>query len=210
MSLEMYMRFRDKQEVREYVWRILEDREIAAFPKPIKGRIPNFNGSDVACNRLAELREFSSAHCVFCTPDYVLTRARELVLRKRKTLAVATPHMKKFLEVKKIDEDCIVKASSIRGFELFGDRLNTKVDFMIQGSVGVDKVGNRIGKGHGYGDREYHVLNSLNMMNSKAKVATVVHKDQIFDDFSGLMIENDVKVDFIITPEEIIETQSKD
>lgn len=200
------MEFRSKQDVRDHVWQLLEEKNIAAFPRPIKGRIPNFNDSDIACERLKELREFSSAHCVFCAPDYVLTRARELVLRERKILAVATPHMKKFLEIKKVAEDCIVKASGIRGFEQFGERLKTKVDLMVQGSVAVDGQGNRIGKGSGYGDREYIVLKSLNMMKPIVKVATIVHEDQIFEDLGGLMSENDVKVDFIVTRNIIINT----
>jgi 5-formyltetrahydrofolate cyclo-ligase len=201
------MEFGSKQDIRAYVWRLLEQKDIAAFPRSIMGRIPNFKGSDIAAGRLPKLREFSSAHCVFCAPDYVLTKIRELVLRERKTLAVATPHMKKFLEIKKIDEDCIAKASGIRGFEIFGERLNTKVDLMVQGSVAVDRKGNRIGKGSGYGDREYHVLQSLNMMRAKVKVATIVHGEQIFDDLSGLMSENDVAIDIIITPERIITIQ---
>lgn len=204
------MEFKSKQDVRDHVWQILEEKDIAAFPRPIKGRIPNFEGSDSATEQLQELREFSSAHCVFCAPDYVLTKARELVLRERKTLAVATPHMKKFLEIKKIADDCIKKASGIRGFEVFGERLKTKVDLMVQGSVAVDLKGNRIGKGSGYGDREYHLLKSLNMTRPRAKVATIVHKEQVFGDLSGLMSENDVKVDFIITPKEIISIRDRD
>ncbi len=203
------MEFKAKQDVRDYVWGLLEEKGIAAFPRPVAGRIPNFEGSDVACNRLPELREFSSARCVFCAPDYVLTKARELVLSERKTLAVATPHMKKFLEIKKVPEDCMVRASGIRGFEQFGERLNTKVDLMVQGSVAVDMNGNRIGKGSGYGDREYRVLQSLNMMRPKAMVATVVHGEQVFGDLSALMGENDVGVDFIITPERIIAVRGK-
>jgi 5-formyltetrahydrofolate cyclo-ligase len=203
------MEFKSKQDVREHVWQVLEQKEIAAFPRPIKGRIPNFKGSGVAAGRLREIREFSSAHCVFCAPDYVLTRARELVLREQKVLAVATPHMKKFLEIRNIEEDCIVRASGIRGFEVFGERLKTKVDLMVQGSVAVDRKGNKIGKGSGYGDREFHLLKSLNMMKPKVMVATIVHGEQVFGDMSGLMNENDVKVDFIVTPEEIISVQDR-
>jgi 5-formyltetrahydrofolate cyclo-ligase len=35
-----------KQAVRERVWRILEERDLATFPRPVYGRIPNFKGAE--------------------------------------------------------------------------------------------------------------------------------------------------------------------
>jgi len=195
------MHFASKNEVRAHVWNLLEKKNIAAFPRPCEGRIPNFVGSNEACKRLVELDEFSPANCVFSAPDYVLTKVRELVLQHNKTLAVATPHMKKFLELSNIPEDRIKRAASIRGFESYGNKLSTRADLFVQGSVAVDKKGNRLGKGKGYGDREYHVLKRLNMLNPRVKIVTVVHQEQIFDDFSHLMSDEDVRVDYILTPE---------
>ncbi|HHT9119895.1 MAG TPA: ATP dependent DNA ligase [Candidatus Hypogeohydataceae bacterium YC41] len=81
----------NKEEVRRFVWSYLEDRGIADFPTPCFGRIPNFIGSEKATERLLSLEEFRHARCVFSAPDYVLKRARDLVLSQGKTLAFATP-----------------------------------------------------------------------------------------------------------------------
>lgn len=194
------MRFASKDEVRAHVWNLLEEKNIAAFPRPCEGRIPNFIGSNEACKRLVELEEFSLANCIFSAPDYVLTKVRVLVLQHNKILAVATPHMKKFLELSNITEDRIKRAASIRGFELYGRKLSTRADLFVQGSVAVDKQGNRLGKGKGYGDREFHVLKRLNMLNPRVKIVTIVHQEQIFDDFSHLMSNEDVRVNYILTP----------
>ncbi len=194
------MDFTSKEVVRAQIWNLLEERNIASFPRPCKGRIPNFVRSNEACKRLEKLSEFSSANCVFSAPDYVLTKARELVLHHGKSLAVATPHMKKFLELSGVPEDEVKRAATIRGFELYGRRLSTRIDLIVQGSVAVDKKGNRIGKGKGYGDREYHVLKRLDMLNPQAMIATIVHEAQVLDDLGHLMNENDVKVDYVLTP----------
>ncbi|MCK5548143.1 MAG: 5-formyltetrahydrofolate cyclo-ligase [Thermoplasmata archaeon] len=201
------MRFAGKEDVRRYVWNLLEERNIAAFPRPCVGRIPNFVGSEGACKRLKEVPEFASAKCVFSAPDYILTKARELVLDSRKILAVATPHMKKFLEISKMPESKIRRAASIRGFEEFGTKLGTGIDLFVQGSVAVDKAGNRIGKGKGYGDREHHVLKTLGMLKPGVKTVTIVHEVQLFDDLSHLMRKENVKIDYILTPERTIQVK---
>jgi 5-formyltetrahydrofolate cyclo-ligase len=201
------MDFGSKDELRQHVWNLLEERGLARFPKPCKGRIPNFAGSEKACMRLEELSEFSAGKCIFSAPDYVLTRARELVIQNEKTLAVATPHMKKFLELSNIPETHVKQASSIGGFEKFGKKLGTRIDLIVQGSVAVDRKGNRIGKGSGYGDREFHILGSLNMLRPKAKVVTIVHEEQVFEDFGHLMEEQDVKVDYILTSKGMIQVK---
>jgi 5-formyltetrahydrofolate cyclo-ligase len=90
-----------KQDIRDKVWKTLEDKNLITHPRPCFGRIPNFIGSEIACEKIKEIEEFKKAKCVFCAPDSVLTRIREIVLEEGKTLVVALPHMKDFL---KIDE----------------------------------------------------------------------------------------------------------
>ena len=36
----------NKQQLREMIWNLMEEKDIARFPRPIKGRIPNFVGSE--------------------------------------------------------------------------------------------------------------------------------------------------------------------
>ncbi|MEW6070173.1 MAG: 5-formyltetrahydrofolate cyclo-ligase, partial [Candidatus Thermoplasmatota archaeon] len=167
-------------------------------------RIPNFIGAAKACEKLLELKEFKVAECVFCAPDSSLKRARELALENKKILAVATPHMKKILEISNIDSKKINFATTIKGFEIFGKPLKSIVDIFIQGAVSVDLKGNRLGKGTGYGDKEYWYLKAKNLLSENAIVVAIVHELQILNDFSELAMEHDVKVNYIITPERII------
>ena len=196
-----------KNFIRQRIWERLEKENLATFPKPCYGRIPNFFGSKKACERLVELKEFIDAKCVFCAPDYVLKRARELVsihnLERNKILAVATPHMKRLLEIKNVPKNEIGLATNIRGFEKYGKKLKTSVALFIQGSVAVDLKGNRLGKGKGYGDKEYWYLKNHDLLDEDAKVITIVHETQIMNDFSDVMNVMDVKVHYILTPKRI-------
>ncbi len=195
-----------KEKIRNIIWKLMEEKKIVDFPLPCYGRIPNFIGSSIACKRIKSLPEFQTAKCVFCTPDFVLKKVREIVLRKDKVLAVALPHMKGFLEIReRID---IEKATTIKGFKKYGNPLKTTVDLFVQGSVAVDKRGNRLGKGKGYGDKEWEWLEKHDLINPKAKIVTIVHDIQILDDFSLLMSENDKMVDYILTPTQIIKIKT--
>jgi 5-formyltetrahydrofolate cyclo-ligase len=50
----------DKQDVRERIWRVLQEEGAARFPGA-RGRIPNFRGAEAAAQRLAELPEWQAA-----------------------------------------------------------------------------------------------------------------------------------------------------
>lgn len=187
--------------IRQRVWEMLERENIAAFPRPCFGRIPNFVGSDEATMHLLELDEFKQAHCVFCAPDHALKRARDLVLERSKVLAVATPHMRSFLEIHLKGRPI---STTIKGLFKHGEPLVTPVDLIVRGSVAVDRFGNRLGKGKGYGDQEVTYLRERGLATPDVKVVTIVHEAQILDDLSHLMDENDIPVDYILTPSRVI------
>jgi 5-formyltetrahydrofolate cyclo-ligase len=197
-----------KQELRAKIWSLFERKKLLSFPMSCYGRIPNFINSTKVCELLLQLEEFKKARCIFCAPDAVLRRARELVLENGKVLAVATPHMRKFLELTNVPKDKIKLASTIRGFELFGRQLKTKVELFVQGAVAVDLKGNRLGKGAGYGDKEYWYLKAKGLLAEKAPVVAIVHELQIQEDFSELMTENDVKLQYIITSKRVLHCQN--
>lgn len=180
----------------------MEEKNIATFPRPCFNRIPNFIRSWVASEKIKQIPEFNSSRCVFCAPDFVLKRIREIVLESNKILAVALPRMAEFLEIS--ERRNIKGATSIKGFKKYGVPLKTEVELFIQGSVAVDKKGNRLGKGRGYGDREWSYLLENNLLRREVKVITLVHDEQILKDFSNLMTEADKKVDYILTPTTII------
>jgi len=189
---------RSKDDVRRAIWERMERENIAAFPRPCYGRIPNFVGSDVAARRLLELEEFRQARCVFCAPDHALRAARDLVLAQGKVLAAALPHMRGFVELRGKAK------TSIRGLARYGKPLRTPVDLVVQGSVAVDLQGHRLGKGTGYGDQEIAYLRKRGLLRPEAKVVTIVHEVQIVPDLSALMEEHDIPVNYILTPERII------
>jgi 5-formyltetrahydrofolate cyclo-ligase len=190
-----------KEDIRQRIWERLERENIADFPRPCFGRIPNFIGNNAATMRLLELPEFQAAHCVFSAPDYALKRARDLILERGKVLAVATPHMRSFLEIHPRGKPI---STTIKGLFKHGVPLVTPVDLIVQGSVAVDTQGNRLGKGKGYGDKEIAYLKEKGLAKPDVKVVTIVHEAQIVDDLSSLVDENDVPVNYILMPGGVI------
>jgi len=132
------MNFGDGTEIlRQKIWKLLEDKNIASFPRPCFNHIPNFVGSWVASEKIMQIPEFNSSGCVFCAPDFVLKRVREIVLESHKILAVALPHMVEFLQISARRN--IKRATSIKGFKKYGSPLNREVELFVEGSVVVDR-----------------------------------------------------------------------
>lgn len=77
-----------------------------------------------------------------------------------------------------------------------------QVDLVVEGSVAVDKSGNRLGKGGGYGDREISELISEKAITQSTPVVTTVHEIQIIDKVPTE--EHDQKINMIITSERVI------
>lgn len=205
------MNWETKQEIRETTWDRMAEEQIAQFPLPCFGRIPNFIGAEEASKQITRLIEFRKAQFIFSAPDYVLHSIREIVLQNRKDLLVATPHINEFLMLKSKDVPprVIKKAVTIKGMFNYGkeirlSQINNPLDLFCQGSVAIDRKGNRLGKGMGYGDREFHLLQQEGVIDQETIVITLVHDVQILDDFSKLMEPNDVKVHIALTPTEII------
>lgn len=202
--------FRSKEECRKRIWDYMLKENIAKFPLPPHGRIPNFYDSEKACEKIIKINEFHSSKCIFSAPDSVLKKLREIVLINNKILIVAMPHIKGFYEISNVPKNLIKEAVIIKGFEKFGKRIESrrKIDIFVQGAVAVDLNGNRIGKGRGYGDKEYHILRENDLINEKTIKICIIHDVQIFDDLSHLMSEKDVKVNIILTPSRIIKIKN--
>lgn len=186
-----------KKEIRDYVWNMMVKERIAAFPYPPHGRIPNFVGAEAASRQIRKLDEYMKAECVFSPPDGVLIPFRRMVLMDGKILAYSTPHMASFKMMKPAPP---IKVS-IKDLIRDGEPLTRSVDIAVIGSVAVDRKGNRIGKGSGYGDKE---LAYLKERNPKILSGTLVHSRQVFEDFSHLTQKHDIPVDFILTEKETI------
>uniref|UniRef100_A0A7C6ECE0 5-formyltetrahydrofolate cyclo-ligase n=1 Tax=candidate division WOR-3 bacterium TaxID=2052148 RepID=A0A7C6ECE0_UNCW3 len=192
----------DKEAIRQKIWDYMEKNNLVTFPRPCYGRIPNFVGAKAAGEKIQKLKEFQQAKAVFSAPDSSLIEVRHQTLLAGKSLLVALPHKVGYREL--FGKELADKGITISGFSRYGKEPKTPVDLFVQGSVAVDLKGNRLGKGKGYGDKEYWELKNQGLLNFWCKVVTVVHDCQIVDDFSSIMEALDVKVDYILTPTQII------
>jgi len=197
-----------KEEIRLQIWRLMEEKGVATFPKPILHRIPNFIGAEKAAQNLRSLSEYKDARVVFCNPDSPQRPVREMALRDGKTLVMATPKLRQgflLLDPKKIPSNRISQASTIRGAFAHGRSIEpnkVKVDLFIAGSVAVSPDGGRLGKGTGYSDQEYNILKKTGSITPQTPVVTTVHDLQIVEKIPRE--EWDVPVDIIVTPTQII------
>ncbi len=201
-----------KTSIREDVWRLLEEENIARFPRPVRGRIPNFLGAESVAQKVKTLPEFIKAEVVFCNPDSPQRPVREIVLKTSKKLIMATPRIRQgflLLDPQKIQEKYYGKASTIRGAYRYGINLSPwdlpPLDLKVTGSVAVTKQGIRLGKGEGYSEIEAGILGELGKMRRETPVITTVHELQIVD--KEIPKEPfDLLVDIILTPKQIIRT----
>jgi len=202
---------RDKQKIREHVWSLLEENGVATFPKPIVGRIPNFEGAEKAAERLRTLSVFENANVVKVNPDAPQRSVRENVLKQRKMLLVPTPRLRKgFLRMDPSENSRInvALAATIKGSWRYGEPVNLnelpKVDLIVAGSVAVSRSGVRAGKGGGYSEIEYGILRELGLADENTPIVTTVHDLQIVDAVPA--DEHDLSVDVIVTPTQVIDT----
>jgi len=200
-----------KEEIRMRVWRLMEEKNIATFPRPVFHRIPNFVGAQKAAQNLRNLPEYLSAKVVFCNPDSPQRPVREMVLRDSKTLVMATPRLKQgflLIDPSHLSASHISEASTIHGAFKFGRPVEpsaVKVDLFVAGSVAVSANGGRLGKGTGYSDQEYTLLKNAGALSSKTLVVTTVHDMQIVE---GIPSNGwDVSVNVIVTPTKTIRTK---
>ncbi|MDH5449591.1 MAG: 5-formyltetrahydrofolate cyclo-ligase [Candidatus Bathyarchaeota archaeon] len=195
-----------KESFRMRIWQLMEKKGITRFPKPVFHRIPNFVGAEKAAQKLRELPEYEAAQIVFCAPDSPQRPVREMILQDGKTLVMATPRLKHgFLVV--APQTTAGKerfASTIKGAFKFGTETTTfpKPGLIVTGSVAVDKDGNRLGKGCGYGDREVKMITER---FGKVPVVTTIHDVQLVEYAPSM--PHDEKVDIIVTPTKIIRTK---
>ena len=203
----------EKARIRERIWRRLEEERLAAFPRPIRGRIPNFKGSQQAATRLAELPEFREARAIKVNPDAPQLPVRYLVLQQGKILLMPTPRLREgflLLDPAKLRKQDFRHAVSIAGASMLAQRIGLdelpKIDLLVVGTVAVSKQGARVGKGEGYAELEYATLRQMGRISEGIPIATTVHDAQVV----GYVPTEpfDVPVDIIVTPTRVLRTRS--
>lgn len=200
------MTVEDKKRLRNLIWKTLEDNNLSKPPKPPYGKIPNFVGSTAAARMLRCTKEWQNAKVIFSSPDSAQKKVREFALLDEKILIMASPKLKEGYLL--IDPHQLKgkesTASTIKGAFKFGSQIKKfpRVDLVIEGSVAVDKSGNRLGKGGGYGDREIFHLLKERAVKISTPIATTVHEIQIIDKIPTE--EHDQKINMIVTPKRVI------
>ena len=186
---------------------------MALFPGA-HGRIPNFRGADRAAHLLSTLPEWQKALHIKANPDAPQRPVRHLALSTGKTIYMAVPRLREKrcfikLESSKIPREKFNEASSIKGAFRYGISVHPKempqIDLIVAGSVAVNRKGSRIGKGGGYSDLEYAIGREFGFVKEDLVMVTTVHPLQIVDQDLP-ETDHDFRVDFIITPNEIIPT----
>ncbi len=207
----------DKESIRMKIWRLMEEEGIAAFPRPVYHRIPNFKGSREAAEKLVSTNIYRVARVVKANPDAPQRPVRYKVLRDGKLLIMPTPRLRGgflVLDPFKIPRSYLSKASTIKGafslgIEVPAEKLVDiveRIDLIVEGSVAVDLNGGRLGKGEGYGDKEFDILSRVGLVFQCTPVATTVHDVQVFS--KPLPQEpHDAKVSLIATPTRVIVTE---
>lgn len=197
-----------KKSIRERIWRLMEERNIARFPRPVYGRIPNFVGAEKAAERIFRTSIWRKARVIKANPDSPQQPLRARALLEGKTLIMASPRLKKgfiLLDPNEIPFSKRIYASTIKGAFMYGkiiplDKI-PEIDLVVTGCVAVDLKGGRLGKGGGYAELEYAILREIGVVNDNTPVVTTVHDVQIVDHIP--MEEHDLTVDIIATPTRI-------
>ncbi len=205
-----------KASIRQRIWKLLEEQNIARFPRPVYGRIPNFAGAREAAMNLAKTRVWKEARIVKVNPDSPQKWVRLMALRQGKLLVMATPRIREgfiVLDPSKIPSFLYEKAATIRGAFQLGRKIGLDelrelggIDLIVTGSVAVDRQGHRIGKGEGYAELEYAILRELGLVSDDTPIATTVHDVQIVEQIPREPY--DLVVDYIATPTRVIKTRS--
>jgi 5-formyltetrahydrofolate cyclo-ligase len=205
---------RTKDEIRDDVWELLTRNKVARFPGA-KERIPNFTGAETCANRLAETTYWKAARVLKINPDSPQRAIRQRALAEGKTIYMAVPRLRSrqpFIELDPKKLKCSpYTASSIKGAGQHGRPVTleevTKIDLVVCGSVAVNRRGARVGKGGGYSDLEFALLTEQKKIGAHTPIVTSVHPLQIVDEKIP-MVQHDIPLTAIVTPEEVIETKS--
>jgi len=204
-----------KSQIRQKIWDEMEKRNVAAFPRPVYGRIPNFVGAEKAANKLFSKEFWTRSKVIKVNPDSPQRVIRERALRDGKLLIMPTPRMREgflLLDPRFIPKSAIREASTISGAFKHGRLVRVeeipKIDLIVTGSVAVNKKGARIGKGGGYAELEYAILKEYGKIDDNTPIVTTVHDIQVLD-IEWPVEKHDLFVDWIFTPKKEIKIEGK-
>ena len=206
-----------KDALRTRIWSYLETHGIA-IGSPFS-RIPNFVGAEQAAARLAELPIWKKARVVKCNPDPPQIPVRLRALQDGKLLYAPVPELVKDFPFVELDPADLKRrgipfeeVAPSEGFLKYGRKVNfdemQPFDLVVVGCVAVTRKGGRTGKGGGFADLELGIFREMGLVDEHTPIVTTVHSSQVVDDDQIVMVRHDSPLDWIITPDEVIETRT--
>ncbi|XP_011312360.1 5-formyltetrahydrofolate cyclo-ligase-like protein COG0212 isoform X1 [Fopius arisanus] len=208
-----------KQKYRRRTWDEMKKNGVGHNPASDRRhrrmpRLPKFVGAEDAAKRLADLAEFKNAKVIKLNPDEPQEPVRLMALKAGKEILIPIPRLKSglFLHVtppenqEEIDSKIFTsKQELVKHGKPLGLDADIKVDLVVMGTLCVNRLGHRIGKGEGFSDLEFAMMMRMGAINQNTVVVTTVHDCQIVDDLPpGLVEKHDVPVDIIVTPTQTI------
>ena len=205
-----------KAALREEVWSAMRLAKVARFPGA-QGRIPNFTGAEAAAERLRGLPVWQHATAIKANPDSAQLPVRQRALEDGKTVYMAVPRLAEKEPFFALDPDHLDqpprKAASISGASRSARRVTleelTPVDLVVMGSVAAGEDGARLGKGGGFADLEFALATAADLIGPDTVTVTTVHEIQVQPAGAIPLTGHDVPVDFIVTPDRVIDCRPR-
>ncbi|MEG4495227.1 5-formyltetrahydrofolate cyclo-ligase [Microcoleus sp. D3_18_C4] len=207
----------DKDYLRAEIWSLLK-HQAASIGDPF-GHIPNFVDADLAAERLATLPIWQQAKTIKCNPDSAQIPVRMRALQDGKRLYMAVPRLtddRCFVELTADDlqrQNISIAESAIARKALACGKLVSfeemePIDLVIVGCVAAARNGGRTGKGAGFADLELAMLKEFGLVQIDTPIVTTVHPLQIVADSRLPMQAHDWALNWIVTAQEVIETNT--
>jgi 5-formyltetrahydrofolate cyclo-ligase len=201
-----------KAALRQDVWSAMRAAKVARFPGA-EGRIPNFTGAEAAAERLRAMPVWQAAETLKANPDSAQLPVRQRALQDGKTVYMAVPRLAGPEPFFALDpahlSDPPRKAASISGASRSARRVTLAevlpVDLVVMGCVAVSQDGARLGKGGGFADLEFALATAAGLISPQTTAVTTVHELQVLPPGTIPLTSHDVPVDFIVTPDRIID-----
>lgn len=207
----------DKDNLRAEIWSLLKQQG-ASVRDPF-GHIPNFVGAEKAAERLAALPIWQRANAIKCNPDSPQIPVRLRALQDGKRLYMAVPRLTStrcFVELTAedlqqrnipLEEAAIARKALTYGCLVSFDEMQA-IALVMVGCVAVTRNGGRTGKGAGFADLELAMLKEFGLVQPDTPIVTTVHPLQIVEQERLPMQAHDWALNWIVTPEEAIATNT--
>ena len=165
----------------------------------------------------ARIPVWQAAETLKANPDSAQLPVRQRALQDGKTVYMAVPRLAEPEPFFALDpahlSDPPRRAASISGASRSARRVTLAellpVNLVVMGCVAAAEDGARLGKGGGFADLEFALATAAGLIGPHTTAVTTVHELQVLPPGTIPLTSHDVPVDFIITPERVIDCRSR-